>query len=100
MTVTETEPVEGVVVETSTVPSITKSGIVAGEITGSFASFEDAATTVAELDATERALSPTKLVAITLTVYVPGATVVNSVLVVLGVVLVTSLPAALMRYAL
>ena len=68
VTVTVTEPVEGVVVETSTVPSITKSGIVAGEITGSFASFEDAVATVAELDATDRALSPTKLVASTLTV--------------------------------
>jgi hypothetical protein len=61
---------------------------------------DDAAATVAALDATERSESPTRFVAITLTVYVPGATEVNSVFVVVGVVLVTSLPAALIRYAL
>jgi hypothetical protein len=96
-TVTVTVPAEGVVVETSTGPSITKSGIVPGEITGSLASFEEAAARVAEPDAVERALSPTRLVAITLTVYVPGVTFANSVLVVVGVVLVTSLPAAFIR---
>ena len=77
--------------------SIPRSENVDGVRTGSLSSNEEAAAIVALIDATEREPSPTMLLARTLTVYVPEATLVNSAGVDVVVTLAMSVPAALIK---
>lgn len=63
-----TAPPDGAVAESTNVPSIDRSFIVDGEITGSFAVRDDVAVTTCGEVAAVFSLSPTALVAETLTV--------------------------------
>ena len=73
-----TAPPEGAVAESTKVPSIGKSLIVAGEITGALAVSAEVALTICGELAAVFSLSPTAFVAETLTVYVPAVSDVNS----------------------
>jgi hypothetical protein len=73
-----TVSLDGTVTVKACDPPITKLGKVVGENTGTLANFADAVAIVTAFEASEKSLSPTILVALTLTVYVPAATLVKS----------------------